>query len=45
MRVLKMLLYFPFTLLFAIWHSLIMFLLVFKMAWNMLRKIDKERYL
>lgn len=45
MRVLKMLLLLPFVTLMAIWHSLVMFLLVFKMVWDMLRKINKERYL
>lgn len=45
MRVLKMLLLLPFTFLFAVWHSFVMFLMVFKMVWDMLRKINKERYL
>ena len=45
MRLLKMLLLLPFTFLFAVWHSFIMFLLVFVMVWKMLRSIRKERYL
>jgi hypothetical protein len=45
MRVLKMLLLFPFITAMALWHSLVMFVLTFVLVWKMLRNIHKERYL
>ena len=45
MRLLKMLLLLPFITLMAIWQSLVMFFLTYKMAWDMLGALKRERYL
>lgn len=45
MNILKMLLLSPFITLMAIWQALVMFVITYKMAWDMIRALKRERYL
>ena len=45
MTLLKMLLLFPFITLIALWQALVMFLLTYGLAWQTLKKFNKERHL
>lgn len=42
MRLLKMLLLSPFVTIMAVWQALVMFVCIFIMVWEMLRKIDDK---
>lgn len=45
MTLLKMIALLPLLTLMAFWQGLVMFLLTYKLAWDMLKKFNKERYL